>query len=167
MAVLIRALARALPDLARATRAIGKGPHPLADLRWLCWALACRAALGPAKRLVALPRLVRLVRWSAGAAESSHGTCTRTDLIGDWFARYSPLLPANCLERSLIVFGTWSSVGIPVELHVGFRRAGTATEGHTWVTARGVLLLEPRQHVAPFESTCVFDEGGVHATTAA
>ncbi len=164
---MIEALGRVLLDVARAARTITRGPRPLADLGWLCWLLSCRAVLGSAKRLLALPRLVRFVRAAAPAAAASAEAGVRFARIRAWLARRSPLLPSNCLERSLIVVGTWHSGGVAVELHVGFRRSEAATEGHTWVTAGGALLLESAEQVAPFESACVFDARGVRATSAA
>ena len=155
---------RAIADLSRACRAAAAGPHALADLQWLCWALCWRVSLRPAKRTLALPRLVRLVGGSAGALRRAGPGSIRTALVRGWFDRRSPLLPGNCLERSLIVHGTWASARMPSELHVGFRRAGRQTQGHTWVVAEGAVLLEARDEIARFESACVFDDGGLRVT---
>ena len=157
----------AIADLARAFRAVAASPHALADLQWLCWALFWRVSLRPAKRTFALPRLVRLVGRSAGALRGTGMGSARTTLVRDWFDRRSPLLPGNCLERSLVVHGTWASARLPSELHVGFRRAGRQTQGHTWVVAEGAVLLEARDEVARFESACVLDDCGLRVTSPA
>jgi hypothetical protein len=150
---------RAVEDVGRAVRAIRNGPQPLTDLRWLAWLMAWRGALGIAKRVVSLPRLVRAVRMTAGNARGDAGEI-RTGLVGQWYREDSPVLPRNCLERSLLVHATWASVCQPSQLRVGFRRDRATTLGHTWVTANGSLVLEAAETVSGFEVACVFDDTG-------
>ena len=151
---------RALSDLGRALREIRKGPQLLADLRWLVWLMAWRVSLGVAKRVVSLPRLVRIVRVTAGDSRCSGTKEIRTGLVGQWYRLASPLLPSNCLERSLLVHATWASVQLPSELRVGFRRDRTTTLGHTWVTSNDAPVLEAGDAVCGFEVACAFDDTG-------
>jgi hypothetical protein len=151
---------RGLEDLGRAVGAIRKGPQPLSDAQWLLWLLAWRVSLGMAKRAVSLPRLVRAVRVTAGDSPRRAAEEIRTDLVGEWYRSESPLLPGNCLERSLLVHATWASVQRPTQLQVGFRRDRATTQGHTWVTSNGAPVLEPADAVRGFEVACAFDDTG-------
>lgn len=156
-------LARAasgLRDAGVACLAAATGAHPAGDLWWLCWMLAWRAALRPAKFVVPLPLLVRLVRQTAGGPLPGERGAWRRQMLSLWHRSGSALVPANCLERSLLVHGTWARASSSTQLVVGFRRAGEQTHGHTWVTDAGEVLLESPAAVEGFQPACRFDAAG-------
>lgn len=156
-------LARAasgLRDAAVASLAAARGPQPAGDLWWLCWMFAWRVALRPAKYAVRLPLLVRLVRLTAGGTVTDQRGAWRRLMLSRWHRSGSALLPANCLERSLLVHGTWARVSSSTHLVVGFRRAGEQTHGHTWVTEAGEVLLESPAAIEGFQPACIFDADG-------
>jgi hypothetical protein len=152
---------RGARDAAQALAAAARGPQPASDLRWLCWTLGWRVVLVAAKHVVPLPALVKSVRWTAGGPIAEGHAAWRRAALTRWHAEASPLLPGNCLERSLLVHATWARVADSTHLVVGFRRAGTGMHGHTWVTSAGQLLLEPRSAIEGFQPACVFDADGV------
>jgi hypothetical protein len=151
---------RVLSDVRAAWRAVLAGPHPVADTRWLCWLVGWRVTLGVAKRVVALPVLVTLVRSTAGGTVAPRHSDLHNQLLQGWFAGGSRLLPGNCLERSLLVYATSARASASTELVVGFRKAGQDTQGHTWVTNEGNVLLEASNDIAGFEPAFVFDAAG-------
>ena len=158
---------RVLADVNTAWHAVLAGPHPVADTRWLCWVVGWRVTLGIAKRVVSLPTLVRLVRVTAGGPVAREHADLHGGLIRKWFANQSRLLPGNCLERSLLVYATSARSSASTELVVGFRKAGQDTQGHTWVTSEGNVLLEAPSDVAGFEPAFVFDAGGTRTSAGA
>lgn len=163
----MHAAGRAGIDALNAWGSVLRGPHPLADARWLCWMLFWRATLRIAKHAIPLPALVRIVRRTAGGPLDPERCRLRRRLVAEWFVRKSPMLPGNCLERSLLVHATWARAIDSTHLVIGFRSAGPRTDGHTWVTSGGELLLEPRDAIAGFEPACVFDAQGSRVTSIA
>jgi len=158
---------RALADGQKAWRTLAAGPRPVADARWLCWMVAWRVTLGAAKVAISLPVLVRLVRVTAGGALEHQRSVLRCRLLREWYTQQSPLLPGNCLERSLLVHATWARTSASTQLVVGFRKTGHDTQGHTWVTSSGEVLLESPKDVAGFEPACVFDASGTRIAASA
>lgn len=152
-------------DCAGAWQAVLGGPQPLADAAWLCWILFWRLTLRGAKHAMPLPALVRIVRRTAGGPLDQARAGLRQRLVSEWFARRSPMLPGNCLERSLLVHATWARAIGSTRLMVGFRSAGRTTHGHTWVTSEGELLLERADEIAGFEPACIFDAYGARLTS--
>jgi hypothetical protein len=148
----------AVADLAAALQTIGSGNDRLSDGRWLLWAGLLRVSLPVLKHAVPLPRLVRIVRASGGSPSPT--LARRVGLLQRWVDRGSPLLSSNCLERSLVVYGTLLRGGADVALVLGFRRAGPHVQGHTWVERDGHLVLEPQAPADAFSRTCAFDANG-------
>jgi hypothetical protein len=148
----------AVADLAAALHTIGRGNDRLSDGRWLLWTGVLRVSLPVLKHALPLPRLVRLVRASAGSRQPA--LARRAGLLQQWVDRSSPLLSSNCLERSLVAYGTLLSGNADVALVVGFRRAGQHVQGHTWVERDGELVLEPQAPADAFSRTCAFDANG-------
>jgi hypothetical protein len=158
---------RVFSDVHAAWRAVVAGPHPVADTRWLCWLVGWRVTLGAAKRVVALPVLVTMVRSTAGGSVTPRHAELHNHLLREWFADGSRLLPGNCLERSLLVYATSARASASTELVVGFRKAGQDTQGHTWVTNEGKVLLEASHDIAGFEPAFVFDAAGTRVSAGA
>jgi hypothetical protein len=57
----------------------------------------------------------------------------------DVAARRGPW-PANCLERSLVLWRMMRRRGLEVELRIGVRREKAGLEAHAWVEQAGVVL---------------------------
>ena len=121
----------------------------------LCWTLAGLRLLG-FRRCRAL-----LQRVSPGPKE---GEAYGADRARQWTAklvraaasaeRNFPLQP-NCLERSLALWWTLRSNGIPAELRIGGRKGGRGLEAHAWVERNGEVLndtADVHQHYARFDA---------------
>lgn len=153
-------MVRAVMDVCDAVRSVMRGSEWLADVRWLLWVAALRGSLPVLKRLLPLPRLVRIVHRTAGVQPRAATVTRRLDLLQQWLQASSPLLSANCLERCLIVYGTTARGQEGAELVVGFRRIGGNVQGHAWVTRGGEPLVEPPAPADTFTRTCAFDARG-------
>ncbi|HIE50887.1 MAG TPA: lasso peptide biosynthesis B2 protein [Armatimonadetes bacterium] len=60
-----------------------------------------------------------------------------------------PLYRRTCLRRCLVLLRLLRQRGLPVVLHFGVRRVGQQLEGHSWLTLRGELFLEPGEDPRP------------------
>jgi hypothetical protein len=148
-------------DVRHAVSAARGGRDPGRDLAWIAWLVLWRVCLRALKHVVPLPVLVRAVCRTAAPARG--GGALRRQLMSEWFARRSVMLPGNCLERSLLVHATWASASAPTRLVFGFRRRGGSTQGHSWVMSDGALLLEAPGAIEGFQPACSFDPTGARA----
>jgi hypothetical protein len=121
----------------------------LRTLGWLC-------VLPVLKRIVALPRLVRLM-WAEPRASVR-------DLEGEQRAiqvvvRLSRASGGNCLERSLILYRYLSLAGADPRLVVGMTRSDRYL-GHVWVTVDGDALLETIDTLGAYQEVTAFGSEG-------
>jgi hypothetical protein len=96
------------------------------------------------QRLARTPRR----RGPRGDAATALDTARRVSWVTEVAAERGPW-PANCLQRSLVLWWLLRLRGIDSELRIGVRRSpgarsgGTATlEFHAWIEHRGVVLNE-------------------------
>ena len=114
-----------------------------------------------AKRLLPLPRLVRLMRSRPRPAERDPGReATITSLV-DWVFKTRPAgSPDNCLERSLVAYRYLSRAGLGPTLVIGIAKASSATHGHVWVTVDGRPVHDSPALLATFEPVAAFGSDG-------
>ncbi|MGH9848287.1 MAG: lasso peptide biosynthesis B2 protein [Blastocatellia bacterium] len=64
------------------------------------------------------------------------------------------IYPANCLQRSLVLWWLLHQQGIRSELHIGTRKDSGRFEAHAWIEIAGFVLNDTddvRQRFAPFD----------------
>jgi len=61
---------------------------------------------------------------------------------------------ANCLKRSLVIWGLLRRRGIPAELRIGVNNGEKIFQAHAWVESMGVVLAEPAGVNPAFQSSC-------------
>lgn len=105
-------------------------------------------ALGVAKRIVPLPRLVRWMSRRRGAGRREHASTIVSRVL-----RASALAGVpdrDCVQRSLLLLRELSSAGFSPELSIGLRREGDRLSGHAWVTVDGQVVAEPEPDLSAF-----------------
>jgi hypothetical protein len=128
---------------------------------WLAARMAAwRLALLVLKRVVALPRLARLMHGRGGDGRSDGGDVRIARLAGAVFGLGRAGSPGNCLARSLVVYRYLSAASLRPELVVGVRRDGEGVLGHAWVVVAGRPVAEPEAALTEFTPLIVFGEGG-------
>lgn len=71
----------------------------------------------------------------------------------DLAAQHGPW-PANCLQRSLVLWRHLGRRALPAELRIGVRSARAGVEAHAWVELWGVVLNDREdidRHFTPFD----------------
>jgi hypothetical protein len=53
-----------------------------------------------------------------------------------------PLFPRSCMRQALALYYVLASMGYPVAIHFGVRKAGEELHGHSWVTCQGTPVAE-------------------------
>ena len=139
---------RALANLARSPADLWLAARTVA---WMC-------ALPLLKRMLPLPKLVRLM-WRSPRAERSFEREQRTIQI---VARLSRTAGGNCLERSLILYRYLSRANAEPRLVIGMARPDEYL-GHVWVTVDGQPLLETSETLRAYEVVTAFDDEGRRA----
>jgi hypothetical protein len=133
-----------------------------ADVWLLARVLAWSFVLPVAKRMLPLPRLVRLM-WSR--PRSSQGDRFREDTITalvTWvFKTRPPGSRDNCLERSLVAYRYLSRAGLAPSLVIGIEKAPSVTHGHVWVTVEGRPVHDSPEVLARFEPVAAFGSDGM------
>ena len=122
--------------------------------------LAWRLVLPVLKRVVPLPRLVRLMgrRHAAGPAPGA-----APDAVLRTARRmYRPRVARadNCLERSLLTYRFLLQAGIRPELVCGVDRSEEGVVGHAWVTVDGRPVSDAPDAVARFAPLVTFGPAG-------
>ena len=150
-----------LPRIGRRLRVLAACIEGPADawlaLRMLAW----RLLLPVLKRVLPLPRLVRLMWWSGEPRPATLEGQKRIATLASGLsgpARISAL--DNCLERSLLVYRFLSKAGAEPELVVGFARRGGAVQGHAWVNLDDQGLFGEDGSLGEFETTLCFGRDG-------
>ena len=54
----------------------------------------------------------------------------------------SRLFPRTCLRQALALYSTLTSLGYTVSIHFGILREGEELRGHSWVTVKGMPVVE-------------------------
>jgi hypothetical protein len=131
-----------------------------AELRLMGSMLGWRIVLPALKRLLPLPRLVRLM------AREGRGGGPRAARVGPitTAARrlFRPRIPGadNCLERSLLVYRYLLREGARPELVCGVERTGEGIAGHAWVLLDGRPVSDSPEAVARFAPIVRFGPDG-------
>jgi hypothetical protein len=154
-------LARMLHEMRDVLRRRPEGSPRLAHAWYVLWLSGWRVLSRPAKHVIPLPTLVRLMRGTVGPSAGARVVAdARQALLTRLFVERSPLLASNCLERALVVHGTLAPAWPGTQLIVGFRCGEDGMHGHTWVVRDGVLQLEAAADVRGFVPAVSFDASG-------
>ena len=121
----------------------------LRTLGWMC-------VLPVLKRIIALPRLVRLM-WADPSPSGRDPE--REQRAIQVVARLSRASGGNCLERSLILYRYLSRAGADPCLVVGMTRSDRYF-GHVWVTLDGRALLETSETLRSYAQVTAFGAEG-------
>lgn len=132
-----------------------------AEVRMLGSMLGWRLALPGLKRVLPLPRLVRLV----GAVEHRDGGAPGTTVSAVVTAvrrLYRPRIPGadNCLERSLLAYRYLLRAGASPELVCGVDRTAQGVVGHAWVMVDGSPVTDRPEAVERFTPVVRFGPDG-------
>jgi hypothetical protein len=112
--------------------------------------------LPPLKRMLPLPRLVRLM-W-APPQRSARNTASEQRMVA-LVSRVTRASGGNCLERSLILYRYLSHAGSQPRLVVGMARPDEYL-GHVWVTVDGRPLLESAETLSAYAEVTAFGSDG-------
>ena len=97
----------------------------------------------------------QLARWTGRAASTSAVTAASVDdarrlaWVVSLAARFGPW-PANCLQRSLVLWWFLARRGVPSEIRIGVRRRPGSPSGrasldfHAWVESHGEVINDRR-----------------------
>lgn len=130
------------------------------EVRLMGSMLGWRIALPALKRLLPLPRLVRLM--ARGGRRDGPGA-TRVEPITAAARRlFRPRIPGadNCLERSLLVYRYLLRDGARPELVCGVERNGDGIAGHAWVQLDGRPVSDSPEAVGRFAPIVRFGPDG-------
>jgi hypothetical protein len=118
--------------------------------------LAWRLALPLLKRLLPLPRLVRL------AARGGRTSFTPAQVVSASHRLFGTRAPesSDCLERSLLTYRFLGQAGAAPELVCGLQRAGDGVVGHAWVVVAGAPVDEAPDALAAYAAVVAFDSTG-------
>lgn len=129
-----------------------------ADLLLLARLLAWAAALPILKRRRSVTRLVALM--TPTASQRSNARIERNAItLSRWIYR-APLVPDNCLERSLLAYRYLVRDGREHRLYLGIRANEGGYPGHAWLTVDGVPVHEPDESLEAYVPLVVFDGYG-------
>jgi hypothetical protein len=163
----VTSIGRAVRDLFDVVRRRPTESSRLVHCWYVVWLSGWRVLSRPAKHVVPLPALVRMIRGTVGPRAGVRAVAdAREALLERLYAEHSPLLPSNCLERALVLHGTLAPAWPGTQLVVGFRRGERGVHGHTWVARDGVLQLEPPTDVRGFIPAVRFDASGARLPVA-
>ena len=112
-------------------------------------------SLAVAQALLRVAGYQRLVRW---ARRRGPGQYQGADALGyacelaHWIAVASRhhVVPARCLQRSLVLYHWLWRAGLPADLRLGVRRECGALQAHAWVEYRGQVVNDQATAVARF-----------------
>ena len=140
-----------------ATRSRLRTPRDVLLLaRMIGWALVVPAL----KRLLPLPRLVRLAA-RPGAAPPAQHDVDRVAAFARWIYRRRLLTrDANCLERSLVSYRFLTEAGADPRLVVGFAKADGGVVGHAWVVVGEEPVNDSWTAVSDYVPTIEFGPDG-------
>jgi hypothetical protein len=130
------------------------------DVRLMGSMLGWRIALPALKRLLPLPRLVRLMARDGGPDGTEP---ERVSAITTAARRlFRPRIPGadNCLERSLLIYRYLLRDGARPELVCGVERTGDGIEGHAWVQLDGRPVSDSPEAVERFAPIVRFGPDG-------
>lgn len=123
---------------------------PPAERRLLLTAVVALPAAALALRLRGLAAVQAAIvgRWPAPDSTAAHGEdhvpeAMRTAELVDAAARRGPW-PANCLQRSIVLWGLLRHGGVASDLRIGVRRApgSTSPDFHAWIELGDHVLNE-------------------------
>ena len=124
--------------------------------RMIGWALVVPAL----KRLLPLPRLVRLAARPRPAAPAQHDV-EQVTAFARWIYRRGLLTrDANCLERSLVSYRFLTEAGAGPRLVVGFAKADGGVVGHAWVVVGEEPVNDSWAAVSEYVPTIEFGPDG-------
>jgi hypothetical protein len=112
------------------------------------------------KRLLSLPRLVRLMSRPARASERDLERELHTARLVRGLCRTSG---GNCLERSLILYRYLARLNADPQLVVGMGKPDEFL-GHVWVTVDGRPLLDSAETLRGYTEVVRFGAGGAQET---
>jgi hypothetical protein len=127
---------------------------PLA-IRMVCWRIAIR----PLKRLLPLPRLVRLMRKGPGSPHRRANREARIVSLSHRLCR-GHLRDGSCLERSLLAYRFLTEAGADPTLVVAVRESDDSFEWHAWVTRDGRPVHETEEALRGYLPVVIFDTRG-------
>jgi hypothetical protein len=119
--------------------------------------LAWRLALPLLKRLMPLPRLVRI---AAGRRRTSSFTPDQVVSVSHRLFRERLPESSDCLERSLLTYRFLLQAGAAPELVCGVQRSGEEVLGHAWVLVGGAPVDEAPEALARYAPVVAFDASG-------
>ena len=145
--------------LARRARALREVVATPADVALLVRMLGWAAALPVLKRVVPLPRLVRLCSAEPDVEGRRLERERQVATLARWISRPSRLRDENCLERSLVTFRFLSELDADPVLFVGVRKTEEGVVGHAWVTVDGEPVHDSPASVVEFTPLVAFGVG--------
>ena len=136
-----------------------------ADLLLLVRLLAWAAALPILKRTRSVSRLVALM--TPSTSQRSNARIERNAVtLSRWIYR-APLVPDNCLERSLLAYRYLVRDSREHRLYLGIRADEGGYPGHAWLTVDDVPVHEPDESLETYVPLVVFDGYGNVVSTSA
>jgi hypothetical protein len=147
--------------VARLRAVLGSPADLLLFARLLVWA----AALPILKRTRSVTRLVALMT-PAESQRSSARIERNAITLSRWIYR-APLVPDNCLERSLLAYRYLVRDRREHRLYLGIRAEEGGYPGHAWLTVDGVPVHEPDESLEAYVPLVVFDGYGRVISTSA
>src|SRR5438045_7408931 len=122
--------------------------------------LAWSAVLPVAKRVLPLPRLVRLLRPRSQRNQRDRSREAALELLSAWVFKSRPRgARDNCLERGLIAYRYLARAGAEPTLVVGMPRT-PGRPGHVWVTVDGAAVHDGLETLAELEPAVAFAGDG-------
>jgi hypothetical protein len=146
---------------ARLREVLGSPAGLLLLVRLLAWA----AALPILKRTRSVTRLVALM--TPATSQRSNARIERNAItLSRWIYR-APIVPDNCLERSLLAYRYLVRDKREHRLYLGIRADEGGYPGHAWLTVDGVPVHEPDKSLEAYVPLVVFDGNGKVVSTSA
>jgi hypothetical protein len=130
------------------------------DLWLLARMLAWSLVLPFGKRVLPLPRLVRLVRARTRTARRDPRREQAIAELSAWvFKSRPPAARHNCLERGLVAYRYLARAGAEPMLVVGMPRTAGG-HGHVWVSVDGAAVHDSAEALAEFDPLLAFASDG-------
>jgi hypothetical protein len=149
-------LSRRFPRISKAAKLAARPPDAWLAARMAAW----RLALVALKRVLPLPRLVRLMGRPASREHRAGGDERIASLAASVFWLGFAGTRDNCLDRSLVMYRYLSTGGFAPELVVGARKHEEGVLGHAWVLVDGRPMAESHRSLDEFTPLLVFGPEG-------
>jgi hypothetical protein len=121
--------------------------------------VAWRLALPLLKRILSLPRLVRLAASRARPGASPFSPAQVVSASHRLFPTRTPT-SGDCLERSLLTYRFLLDTGAAPQLNFGVARTPVGLAGHAWVILAGAPVDESPESLARYSELVSFTASG-------